>query len=80
MPANIANIKRKILDIVNYSIFKQNKDSFKMDENYCPNKSFLDKIYDKLINFSKKDNLPEDQKTKVKDRIVFIDAQKNKKK
>ena len=79
LPANIANIKRKILDIVNYSIFKQNKDSFKMDENYCPNKSFLDKIYDKLINFSKKDNLPEDQKTKVKDRIVFIDAQKNKK-
>ena len=79
LPANIANIKRKILDIVNYSIFKQNKDSFEIDENYCPNKSFLDKIYDKLINFSKKDNLPEDQKTKVKDRIVFIDAQKNKK-
>lgn len=75
LPVNIVYIKIKILDIVIFSIMKQNKDLFLLDENYCPNKNFLDKIYDRLINFSKRSNLSEEQKIKIKNRITFINIQ-----
>ena len=79
LPANIVNIKRKILDIVIFSILKKNKASFQIDENYCPNKNFLDKIYNRLNEFDKRENLSEDQKNKIKDKIKFINNQRIKK-
>ena len=59
LPANIVNIKRKILETIIYSILKKNEESFELNKNYCPNNSFLDKILDRLINFSLIDNLSE---------------------
>ena len=79
LPSNIVNIKRKILDIVIFSILKKNNASFQIDENYCPNKNFLDKIYNRLNEFDKRENLSEDQKNKIKDKIKFINNQRIKK-
>ena len=63
-PANIANIKRKILDLVIFSILKQNKDSFELKDGYCPNENFLDRWKDKLTKLSNQKNLSEDKKKK----------------
>ena len=49
---SIVNVKRKILDLIIFSILKSNKDKFKLDENYCPNKGFLEKILAKLNDYS----------------------------
>ena len=72
LPANIVNIKRKILETIIYSILKKNEESFELNKNYCPNNSFLDKILDRLINFSKSDNLSDNQKIKLNAKIQFI--------
>lgn len=50
---SIINVKRKILVLLIFSLLKLNKDKFNLDKNYCPNKGFLDKILEKLDNYSK---------------------------
>ena len=76
-PANIVNIKRKILDLVIFSILKQNKDSFELKDGYCPNENFLDRLKDKLTKLSNQKNLSEDKKKKIDDRINFLKNQKS---
>ena len=77
LPANIVNIKRKILDLVIFSILKQNKDSFVLKDGYCPNENFLDRLKDKLTKLYKQNNLSEDKKQKINDRLQFINEQKS---
>lgn len=50
---SIIIVKRKILDLIIFSLIKLNKDKFNLSENYCPNRDFLDKIMAKLENYSK---------------------------
>lgn len=50
---SIINVKRKILDLLIFSLLKINQDKFNLDKNYCPKKSFLDKILAKLTDYSK---------------------------
>ena len=41
-------VKRKILDLIIFSLMKSNKDKFDLDKCYCPNKNFLEKLLEKL--------------------------------
>ena len=34
-------VKRKLLDLIIFSLLKSNKDKFNIDKNYCPNKNIL---------------------------------------
>ena len=47
-PPTIINLKRKILDLIIYLILKNNQAQFYLKPGYCPNKSFLEKILEKL--------------------------------
>ena len=66
MPDNIINIKRKVLDVVAFSILKQNKNLFKLEGNYCPMKKFLEKYKNKPEKLSKRHDLSDDKKRKWK--------------
>ena len=74
LPANIINIKRKVLDVVVFSILKQNKNLFKLEDNYCPVKKFLEKWEDKLVKLSH--DLSEDKKKRINDCIDLIKNEK----
>ena len=50
---SIVIAKRKLLDLIIYSLIKSNKDKFEIDKNYCPNKNFLNKILEKIKKYSK---------------------------
>ena len=41
------------MDSIIFSLIKSNKEKFHIDENYCPNKIFLEKILEKIENYSK---------------------------
>ena len=45
-------VKRKLLDMIIYSLIKSNKEKFKIDENYCPSDYFLNKISKKIEKYS----------------------------
>jgi uncharacterized protein YjaZ len=62
---SIIIVKRKILDLIIFSLIKKNKDKFELCKNYCPNASFLGKIMAKLENYSK-NILRKDEEEKVK--------------
>ena len=79
LPANIVNVKRKILDLIIFSILKQNKNSFLLDKEYCPKQNFLQKLSKKLENCAKIDNIPKSQKNKINEKIKFIEEEKSKK-
>ena len=69
---SIIIIKRKIIDMIIFSLIKLNKDKFNLDKNYCPNISFLKKVMTKIDNYSK--NIKrKDEKEKVKEHKKFID-------
>ena len=71
-PPTIINIKRKILDLVVFSLIKRNKDKFILAENYSPNQSFLNLIKNKLEEYSKKKGLSVDNKKKIEEKKKFI--------
>ena len=71
-PPTIINIKRKLLDLVIFSIIKANKDKFKLDKNYSPNQSFLNSIKNKLEEYSKNKCLSKSDKEKIGLKKAFI--------
>ena len=50
---SIVNVKRKIINLIIFSIVKLKKEKFKLDEKYCPNKGFLEKFLAKLSDYLK---------------------------
>ena len=50
----IINFKRKIIDMLIFSILKDNKSHFTLNKDYSPNKNFLDKVLEKLDAYEKK--------------------------
>ena len=68
---SIIIVKRKILDLIIFSLIKLNKDKFNLSENYCPNRDFLDKIMAKLENYSK-NVLRKDEKVKFERHKKYI--------
>ena len=71
-PATITNIKRKLLDIIIFSILKKNKNKFILDKNYCPNENFLNKVSDKLDAFKNKKGISDKEKNEIETKIKFI--------
>ncbi len=68
---SIVNVKRKIMNLIIFSIVKLKKDKFKLDEKYCPNKSFLEKIVAKLSDsFKNVQRKEEKDKIKKKKKII----------
>ena len=68
---SIVNVKRKIINLIIFSIVKLKKDKFKLDEKYCPNKSFLEKIVAKLSDsFKNVQRKEEKDKIKKKKKII----------
>ena len=68
---SIVNVKRKIINLIIFSIVKLKKDKFKFDEKYCPNKSFLEKIVAKLSDsFKNVQRKEEKDKIKKKKKII----------
>ena len=63
--SSIIIVKRKILDLIIFSLIKINKDKFKLCKNYFPNASFLGIIMTKLKNYSK-NILRKNEEEKVK--------------
>ena len=64
--------KRKIIDLIIFSLIKLNKDKFNLDKNYFPNISFLKKVMTKIDNYSK--NIKrKDENEKVEEHKKFID-------
>ena len=61
---SIVNVKRKIINLIIFSIVKLKKDKLKLDEKYCPNKSFLEKIIAK-----RSDSFKNVQRKEEKDKI-----------
>jgi len=53
-PPTIINLKRKIIDMLIFSILKDNKSHFTLNQDYSPNKNFLDKVLEKLDTYEKK--------------------------
>lgn len=47
-------MRRKLLDLIIFSLLKSNKDKFHIHKNYCPNNNFLEKILGKIEKYSKK--------------------------
>ena len=45
-------VKRKLLDMIMYSLIKANKDKFEIDKKYCPSEYFLKKILKKIEKYS----------------------------
>ena len=45
-------VKRKLLDMIIFSLIKTNKDKFEIDKNYCPGEFFLNKILKKIEKYS----------------------------
>ena len=68
----IINVKRKILDLIIFSLIKSNKNKFTLNKNFCPNKSFLDKILTKLQDYANKNGKTEEKKDKINKKIEFI--------
>ena len=66
---SIVIVKKKLLDMIIYSLIKTNKDKFEIDKNYCPNENILKKILKKIEKYS--DNIIR------KDDIEKIDKSKN---
>ena len=50
---SIVIVKRKLMDLILFSLIKSNKDKFQIDKRYCPNQKFLKKILLKIENYSK---------------------------
>ena len=50
---SIVIVKRKLMDLILFSLIKSNKDKFQIDKRYCPNQKFLKKILMKIENYSK---------------------------
>ena len=68
---SIVNVKRKIINLIIFSIVKLKKVKFKLDEKYCPNKSFLEKIVAKLSDsFKNVQRKEEKDKIKKKKKII----------
>ena len=75
---SIVNVKRKIINLIIFSIVKLKKDKFKLDEKYCPNKSFLEKIVAKLSDsFKNVQRKEEKDKIKKKKKIINNLIEKN---
>ena len=68
---SIVNVKRKIINLIIFSIVKLKKDKFKLDEKYCPNKSFLEKILAKISDYFK-NLLRKEKKIKSKKKKKLI--------
>lgn len=56
-PPTIINLKRKITDMLIFSILKDNKSHFTLNKDYSPNKNFLDKVLEKLDTYEKKESV-----------------------
>ena len=72
---SIVIVKRKLLDLIIYSIIKVNKDKFSIDNNYCPSEYLLKKILKKIEKYSenilRKDDIEKinESKKKIKELI-----------
>ena len=49
---SIIIVKKKLLDMIIYSLIKTNKDKFEIDKNYCQNENILKKILKKIEKYS----------------------------
>ena len=63
-PPTIINLKRKITDMLIFSILKDNKSHFTLNKDYSPNKNFLDKVLEKLDTYEKKEECLKKKKKK----------------
>ena len=68
---SIIIIKRKILDLIIFSLIKLNKDKFNLSKNYYPNRNFLGIIMVKLEKYIK-NVLRKDEEEKVKRHKEYI--------
>lgn len=68
-PSNIVNLKRKVIDIAIFLLFKNGKDDFKLNDQYCPNSKFLKSALKKLNEIKGKD---------IQNKVNFINDLLNK--
>ena len=65
---SIVIVKKKLLDMIIYSLIKTNKDKFEIDKNYCPNENILKKILKKIEKYSdniiRKDDIDKNKTSK----------------
>ena len=74
---SIVIVKRKLLDLIIFSLIKSNKDKFQIDKRYCPNQKFLQKILLKIENYSK-NVLRKDDIEKINSSTKYINELINK--
>ena len=65
---SIIIVKKKLLDMIIYSLIKTNKDKFEIDKNYCPNENILKKLLKKIEKYSdniiRKDDIDKNKTSK----------------
>ena len=71
-PPTIINLKRKIIDMLIFSILKDNKSHFTLNQDYSPNKNFLDKVLEKLDTYEKKSGVSQKEKEEIEQKKKYI--------
>jgi len=70
-PATIVNIKRKIIDMMIFTLLKNNIDKFSLKDGYTPQKNFLTAVQT-MLQDAKKKCISKEKENKINEKIEFI--------